>query len=130
MKLLSRESDVMKDKKKFKLRHLILILVVVYFCSIYYSQLKMIDSLDTEVVSMEKQISTLEVQRDEKIERLEKTKQYMSSEEGVSNSLEARMYIENLARNEGVVRENEIIFIDQDKKNDEVRKKFYNNSVK
>lgn len=129
MRLLNKESDFMLVNKKFKIRYLVIMIVLIYFGSIYYNQAKMISGLNKDLYILEEKISDLNIKRDMKKDQLENIQKYMLDDEQ-SNTLEAKAYIENIARNEGLVRTGEIIFIDEDKELEEAKKKFYNNSVK
>lgn len=129
MRLLNKESDFMLVNKKFKIRYLVIMIVLIYFGSIYYNQAKMISGLNKDLYILDEKISDLNIKRDMKKDQLENIQKYMLDDEQ-SNTLEAKAYIENIARNEGLVRTGEIIFIDEDKELEEAKKKFYNNSVK
>jgi len=129
MRLLNKESDFMLVNKKFKIRYLVIMIVLIYFGSIYYNQAKMISGLNKDLYILEEKISDLNIKRDMKKDQLENIQKYMLDDEQ-SNTLEAKAYIENIARNEGLVRTGEIIFVDEDKELEEAKKKFYNNSVK
>lgn len=120
----------MKRFGNFKIRYLIVLAVVLYFGSTYYSQAKNIRELEKEKLVLDRNIEELKKENVEKSEKLEKLNMYISNENDSLKTIEAKSYIEKVARDEGMIRENEIVFIDESTEKNKEKKRFYNNSVK
>lgn len=117
-------------KKKFKLRYVIVLAVLTYFGTAYYNQAKIIYQLEQEKTEKLAEHARLTKNLAGKKKLVEQLERYIESDKRGENSIELNAFIEKVARDEGMIKSGEIVFIDKDKKHKEERKKFYNNSVK
>lgn len=120
----------MKRFGSFKIRYLIVVAIMLYFGSTYYNQAKQISRLKEEKQELSQTICELKEENVDKAERLKRLQMYISNENDSLRTIEAQAYIEMVARDEGMIRDNEIMFIDEATKKNEEKKRFYNNSVK
>lgn len=116
--------------KKFKLRYVLILVVLTYFGTAYYNQAKQIYQLQKEKEEKTLVYQQMASEVEEKRQLVDKLEKYIESDKRGEDSVEVREFIEKVARDEGMIKEGEVVFIDKDKKTKEERKKFYNNSVK
>lgn len=92
-----------KKKGKFRIRHLLLLLFVIYICSTLYNQRNMMKKLEREKSTKEEEIEILKSEID-----------------GINNEIKNKdslEFIEKVAREEfGMVKPREIIYVDKNKK--------------
>ncbi len=99
-----------KNVKKFRIRHLIILVFGIYICTTLISQKKMLKNLNAEKVEMENEVKTLNTEINE-----------INKEIKNSDSLE---FVEKVAREElKMLKPREIIYIDKSKNKDPFLKK-------
>lgn len=96
-----------RKRKKLRLKHLLLLAIILYIANIFINQKTMMDGMVAKKVALEKQIQDLEKDIDDLNRDVEN-----------SDSLE---FLERVARDElGMVKPREIIYIDKEKIKDSV----------
>ncbi|WP_416197256.1 MAG: Cell division protein FtsB [Sporanaerobacter sp.] len=99
-----------KNVKKFRIRHLIVLVFAIYISATLISQRRMLKSLNREKAEMESEVKTLNTEINE-----------INKEIKNSDSLE---FVEKVAREElKMVKPREIIYIDKSKNKDPFLKK-------
>lgn len=102
--------DKVKNKKKLRIRHILIVIFVIYISSTLISQKSMMKKLEAKKVEKEKELEVIQSEIKE-----------IDSEIKKSDSLE---FIEKVAREElRMVKPREIIYVDKNKNKDPFLKK-------
>lgn len=91
-----------RRKRRIKLRHLLIIGLLIYISSIFINQKKLMNNMKSKKMSLEKEVESLE-------------KDIGDLEKDIENS-DSLEFVEKVARDElGMVKPREIIYIDKEK---------------
>lgn len=101
-----------KGKRKLKVKHVIAAIIFIYGLTIIINQHKMIERLNNE-----------KVKKEAKVEKLEKEVKNIEAKTKESKTEE---YIEKIAREKGMIKSNEIIYIDKNKKKNDFLRRINN----